>query len=192
MATNTSRLGLLKKDTATDGNDTFNIKTMLNDNWDKIDAKVATLGADGKVPAEQLSIAAPVDASMTQKGVVMLEDSVTSASVTKAATPKSVKTVNDALAAHKTDYAKLSTDVGTLKKLSKVRSNKDSNGIFTTVTYKRKSDGTIYAKSVLSGGTSPNYTTKTETFYGTDGTTVIETNVYNVSYDSDGDWIGEL
>lgn len=54
MATNTSRLGLLKKDTATDGNDTFNIKTMLNDNWDKIDAKVATLGADGKVPTAQL------------------------------------------------------------------------------------------------------------------------------------------
>ena len=95
MATNTSRLGLLKKDTATDGNDTFNIKTMLNDNWDLIDAKVATLGADGKVPAEQLSITAPADASTTQKGVVMLEDSVASTSVTKAATPKSVKTAYD-------------------------------------------------------------------------------------------------
>lgn len=102
MATNTSRLGLLKKDTATDGNDTFNIKTMLNDNWDKIDANVATLGADGKVPAEQLSISVS-DASTTQKGVVQLEDSVTSASVTNAATPKSVKTVSDALDAHKTD-----------------------------------------------------------------------------------------
>ena len=103
MATNTSRLGLLKKDTATDGNDTFNIKTMLNDNWDKIDAKVATLGADGKVPADQLSISVS-DASTTQKGVVMLEDSVTSTSITKAATSKSVKTVNDALDAHKTDF----------------------------------------------------------------------------------------
>lgn len=94
--------------------------------------------------------------------------------------------------AHKTEYAKLLTDVDTLKKLIKERSNKDSNGIFTTVTYKRKSDGTIYAKSVLSGGASPNYTTKTETFYGADGATVIETNVYTVSYDSDGDWIGEV
>lgn len=107
MATNTSRLGLLKKDTATDGNDTFNIKTMLNDNWDKIDAKVATLGPDGKVPAEQLSITAPADASTSQKGVVQLEDSVTSTSVTKAATAKSVKTVNDALDAHKTDFTNL-------------------------------------------------------------------------------------
>lgn len=104
MATNTSRLGLLKKDTTTDGNDTFNIKTMLNDNWDLIDAKVATLGADGKVPAEQLSISVS-DASTTQKGVVMLEDSVSSTSITKAATPNSVKTVSDALDAHKTDLA---------------------------------------------------------------------------------------
>jgi len=38
MASTTPNLGLLKKDPATDGNDTFNIKTMLNDNWDKIDA----------------------------------------------------------------------------------------------------------------------------------------------------------
>lgn len=38
MAEYTPNLNLLKKDPAVDGNDTFNIKTMLNDNWDKIDA----------------------------------------------------------------------------------------------------------------------------------------------------------
>ena len=37
MSSYTSNLNLLKKDPATDGNDTFNIKTMPNDNWDKID-----------------------------------------------------------------------------------------------------------------------------------------------------------
>jgi hypothetical protein len=37
LATSTTRLGLLKKDPIADGNDTFNIKTMLNENWDKID-----------------------------------------------------------------------------------------------------------------------------------------------------------
>ena len=37
MSSYTSNLNLLKKDPTTDGNDTFNIKTMLNDNWDKID-----------------------------------------------------------------------------------------------------------------------------------------------------------
>lgn len=97
MASNTKRLGLLKKDPVADGNDTFNIKTMLNDNWDAIDAKVAVLGADGKVPAEQLSVATPTDASTTQKGVVQLEDSVTSTSTTKAATANAVKLVKDSI-----------------------------------------------------------------------------------------------
>lgn len=92
---------------------------------------------------------------------------------------------------HKTEYAKLATDVDTLKKLKKERSNKDSYGNFTTVTYKRKSDGTIYAKSVLSGGTAPQYTTRTETFYDVDGTTVLATIPYTISYDSAGDWVGE-
>lgn len=40
MASNTPNLGLLKKDPATDGNDTFNIQTMMNDNWDKIDKSI--------------------------------------------------------------------------------------------------------------------------------------------------------
>jgi hypothetical protein len=42
LSSNTEKLGLLKKDPLTDGNDTFNIQTMLNDNWDKIDQNVAT------------------------------------------------------------------------------------------------------------------------------------------------------
>jgi hypothetical protein len=41
MASNTPNLNLYKKDPTIDGNDTFNIKTMLNDNWDKIDTEVA-------------------------------------------------------------------------------------------------------------------------------------------------------
>lgn len=57
MASYTEHLNLLKKNPATDGADTFNIETMLNENWDKIDeavSKKAELGADGKVSAEQL------------------------------------------------------------------------------------------------------------------------------------------
>ena len=38
MASYTENLNLLKKDPVADGADTFNITTMLNDNWDKIDA----------------------------------------------------------------------------------------------------------------------------------------------------------
>lgn len=37
MTSYTNILNLLKKNPVTDGNDTFNIETMLNDNWDKID-----------------------------------------------------------------------------------------------------------------------------------------------------------
>ncbi|WP_059052223.1 hypothetical protein [Paenibacillus senegalimassiliensis] len=40
MASNTPNLNLLKKDPIVDRNDTFNIQTMLNDKWDKIDAAV--------------------------------------------------------------------------------------------------------------------------------------------------------
>ncbi|ABR48586.1 hypothetical protein Amet_2432 [Alkaliphilus metalliredigens QYMF] len=37
MASNTPNLDLYKKDPVQDGDDTFNIETMLNENWDKID-----------------------------------------------------------------------------------------------------------------------------------------------------------
>ena len=74
MASNTPRLNLYKKDPVADANDTFNIQTMLNDNWDRIDANVvlvsekgapngvATLGPDGKVPASQLNVSTTADA----------------------------------------------------------------------------------------------------------------------------------
>lgn len=40
MASNTPFLDLYKKDPVVDKDDTFNITTMLNENWDKIDIKV--------------------------------------------------------------------------------------------------------------------------------------------------------
>ena len=74
MPSNTEKLGLYKANPATDGDLTFNIDLMLNDNWDKLDAAVkrledtpslpaaekgaaggvATLDGSGKVPAAQL------------------------------------------------------------------------------------------------------------------------------------------
>jgi hypothetical protein len=41
LASNTPNLNLYKADPATEGENTFNIKTMMNDNWDKIDSTVA-------------------------------------------------------------------------------------------------------------------------------------------------------
>ena len=46
MASYTEHLQLLKKDPVADGADTFNIQTMLNDNWDKIDEVVAKKAVD--------------------------------------------------------------------------------------------------------------------------------------------------
>ncbi len=40
IATNSKLLNLYKVDPKTDGDETFNIKTMLNDNWDRIEAAI--------------------------------------------------------------------------------------------------------------------------------------------------------
>jgi hypothetical protein len=71
--------------------------------------------------------------------------------------------------------------------LSVTRSSKDSEGIFTTIEYERE-DSTLFKDSILSGGTSPEYTTLTERFYASNGITVLVTNVYTLSYDGDGDF----
>ncbi|AXM89394.1 hypothetical protein CI793_09610 [Anoxybacillus ayderensis] len=113
MASNTPRLGLYKKDPIADANDTFNIQTMLNDNWDKIDGKVAILGPDGKILSEQLPQQSLPTASTTQAGIVKLNTSTNSTSTSEAATPSAVKEVNDALAAHSADYVKHPADGGT-------------------------------------------------------------------------------
>lgn len=43
MAGNTQNLGLYFKEPLKDGNDTFNIQTMLNDNWNKLDTLLSVL-----------------------------------------------------------------------------------------------------------------------------------------------------
>lgn len=144
---------------------------------------VATLGSDGKVPANQLNT---VDASTTQKGVVQLSNATDSTSETLAATPKSVKDAKDGL----------STQIGILSDktddLKTAKTNKDANGIYTTVTYRRKSNDSLFATSILSGGTSPSYTTRTVTYYEVNGTTVRKTVTFTLSYDADGVLVSEV
>lgn len=111
MASNTPRLGLYKKDPIADANDTFNIQTMLNENWDKIDGKVAILGPDGKILSEQLPQQSLPNASTTQAGIVQLNDTLTSTSTTQAATANAVKQVNDAVVAHSTETASKFTNI---------------------------------------------------------------------------------
>lgn len=85
MASNTPNLNLLKKDPIVDRNDTFNIQTMLNDNWDKIDAAMG----DIDIP----------EASLDVKGKVQLSNALNSDAEDLAATPKAVKAAYDAGAA---------------------------------------------------------------------------------------------
>lgn len=110
-----------------------------------------------------------------------------------------ITTLEQQLATHQAEYAQFKTaiekevaELQNANELSVVKSVKDSEGIFKTVTYKRKSDNTIFAKSVLSGGTSPQYTTRTLTFYNADGITVKATKIYTLSYDADGDCTSEV
>jgi hypothetical protein len=63
MPSNTPNLDLYKKDPATDGNDTFNITTMLNENWDKIDEAVA-----GKVEKAGDTMPGPLTKNLAAPG----------------------------------------------------------------------------------------------------------------------------
>jgi hypothetical protein len=75
---------------------------------------------------------------------------------------------------------------------STYKSNQDANGIYTTVTYKR-ADGTTYKVSQLSNvDNNGNYTTQTITYYAANGSTVDKTEVYTITYNSDGDVESEV
>lgn len=90
MSSNTPNLGLLKKDPMVDGNETFNIETMLNENWDKIDEAVGQVREDlGNIDVEI------PDASLIQKGIVQLSSATNGARENVAATEKAVKAAYD-------------------------------------------------------------------------------------------------
>lgn len=90
MSSNTPNLGLLKKDPMVDGNETFNIETMLNENWDKVDEAVGQVREDlGNIDVEF------PDASLTQKGIVQLSNATNGARENVAATEKAVKAAYD-------------------------------------------------------------------------------------------------
>ncbi|MFB4325434.1 phage tail protein [Priestia sp. BR_2] len=90
MSSNTPNLGLLKKDPMVDGNETFNIETMLNENWDKIDEAV------GQVRDELGNIDVDIpEASLTEKGIVQLSSATNGTRENVAATEKAVKAAYD-------------------------------------------------------------------------------------------------
>lgn len=66
-------------------------------------------------------------------------------------------------------------------------SSEDSNNHYTVTTYKR-TDGSLYMTSTLSGtmDANGNYPTMTNVFYKTDGATVDHTDTWTLTYDANG------
>ncbi|BFH63896.1 phage tail protein [Paenibacillus azoreducens] len=126
MSSSTPNLGLLKKDPVTDGNETFNIKTMLNENWDKIDAAVKAVEdglSDIKVP----------DASLTQKGIVQLSNATDGTRENVAATEKAVKDAALGAKSYTDQQIGLVTETGIPKLVSyplKVTATSDNQKVF--------------------------------------------------------------
>lgn len=94
MASNTSKFDLHKKDPVLDAEDTFNIQTMLNENWDKVDkaAKGAPLSLDASSLNEEGDTGHRHALSMATKA-----EAETGTNNTKLVTPIRVK---EALKAH--------------------------------------------------------------------------------------------
>ncbi len=104
----TPNLGLNLIDRTSPTTTYFDLEKYLDANWRAIDTKVgvagglAVLDADGKVPADQLNVKDPADASTTQKGIVQLTNAMNSTSETLAPTAKALNT-------HATDTVKHTT-----------------------------------------------------------------------------------
>lgn len=106
MSGYTGNINLFKVDPVTDGSDTFNIDTMMNDNWDKIDAAIGEVNEgiagleDGKAPNDHSSTSTEYGAaSTTLYGHTKLYSGTDSDSESLAATPKAVKAVATVAAA---------------------------------------------------------------------------------------------
>ncbi|WP_309087236.1 tail fiber protein [Domibacillus sp.] len=144
----------------------------------------------GKTGAVTLAGTDVPAATTAARGTVQLSTATNSTSTTLAATASAVKAAYDLAAAATTPAEALLAAEHASHKTTK--SGKDANGVFTTVEYRRKSDDTLLIKSVLSGGTSPQYTTRTVTYYAANGTTVSKTETYTLTYDADDDLVSEV
>lgn len=165
------------------GNETADVPRDFNAIANAIDNKagaadgLATLGPDGKVPSNQVNV--------------------------------DLQPIEQALAAHTADeeqhlqvgerdsWDAKETPAGAQEKVertsySTIKSGKDAEGTYTNVEYRRKSDNTLAGRVVLSGGTAPQYTTRTITYYEIDGITVAKTEVFALSYDEDGELVSEV
>ena len=70
------------------------------------------------------------------------------------------------------------------------RSNRDSNGIYTVISYKR-TDNTLFRRSTLSNGVSPEYTLRTVEYFDESGADIINTVYYALQYEN-GELVREV
>jgi len=91
MATYTPNLNLYKKDPVVDGNDMFNITTMMNDNWDKVEAVVS---------AKETPAGSQAKADVAQTAANVYSD--TKAQTNLMATNSSITATNTTVLTHKT------------------------------------------------------------------------------------------
>ncbi|MEJ8306596.1 pyocin knob domain-containing protein [Saccharibacillus sacchari] len=90
MSSKTPNINLHKADKVADADQTFNIDTLLNENWDKLDTAIGEMRTEiGEIEPEI------PDASTTQKGLVQLDDTTSSTSKGKAATADAVRRAKD-------------------------------------------------------------------------------------------------
>ncbi|ETT58699.1 phage tail protein [Paenibacillus sp. FSL H8-0457] len=153
MSSNTPNLGLLKKDPMVDGNETFNIETMLNENWDKVDEAV------GQVREELGNIDVDIpEASLTEKGIVQLSSATNGTRENVAATEKAVKAAYDeALAGKQLGVEQKANVVAALNSIGVVASTSESWAqLVAKMAGIIKSTGNATAGDVLAGRTFSN------------------------------------
>ncbi|WP_432408568.1 hypothetical protein [Wukongibacter sp. M2B1] len=78
MASNTPNIDLYKKNPITDGDDTFNIETMLNENWDKVDTEVGDLKTSRDNLSTQMTELVKVKQNITILSTGWVDDTTTS------------------------------------------------------------------------------------------------------------------
>ncbi|MCU5414990.1 hypothetical protein OCE50_29435 [Bacillus wiedmannii] len=147
------------------------IKLLKQNTEDKIGKPngIATLDGSGKVPTTQLPKRNAADINLSDSKNYYTEDTVEAA----------LQQIGDILK-------------NLQLKVSVYRSNKTANGIFATVEWKTK-NGVLARKAVLSDpDTNGSYRKQTITFYAENGSTVIGTDVYVITYDADGDVTSEV
>ena len=163
-----------------DGTNTADVVRDMNALANAVDNKagasdgLATLDASGKVPASQLNVSAPPDASTSTKGVVQLSNSTTSTEETKAATPKAVKDAKDGLSAQ----------IGILSGLNTTAKDNLVNAVnelFTFANDGKSKWSSVIGSPLVSTDTFSQMQTKTQTIKNT-----LATNLTNKGQSSVG------